>query len=89
MPKNDNRLGRLPRRSKHPRITTVNDLLTRDKVNDILNDLNKVKTGIRDLIVIYTDKDTKYHCLSTDDTLCSTATWLLESVKHDLMHSED
>ena len=70
-------------------VTTINDLLTRDDVNGILTALDKVKPDITDLIVIYMDKrDNKYHQQITDGTLVSTATWMLESTKLDLLNEE-
>lgn len=72
------------------RKTTVADLLTRDNVNDILNDLEEMRPNIGDLIVIYVDKRDKRFCYQvTEDTLVSTATWLLESTKLEIINSED
>ncbi len=80
----------LTKTKRTKRLTTIEDVLTRDDVNGILADLYKVKPNISDLIVIYMDsKDERYHFITTDNTLVSTATWLLESVKLDLLNSEE
>ena len=68
---------------------TINDLLTRDDVNGILENLNKVKPNITAAIVIYMDKDERYHRQITDGTLISTAVWMLESTKLDLLNAEE
>lgn len=71
-------------------ITTVNDLLTRDDVNGILAQLEGLKPHITDLIIIGMDRrDNRYHWMITENTLVSTATWMLESTKLDLLNSED
>ena len=64
----------------------VEDLLASSDVNDILEDLNKLKPHISDLLVIYVDRRTgrwSYEC--NDDLLTSKAVWLLESVKFDFI----
>ena len=91
MPKTDRRKHRITKSAKIPkRVMTVNDILARDDVNGILADLDKLKPNIKTLIVIYLDnKDNKYHWRITDGTWVSTATWMLESTKLDLLNSED
>lgn len=69
------------------RAVTVNDLLARDDVNGILADLDKVKPNVQDLIVIYVDAESRYHWQITNSTLVSTATWMLESTKLDLLNT--
>lgn len=72
------------------RITTVEDILARDNVNDILVHLDKVKPNISDLIVVYYDKEGNgWDCQITEDTLISTATWLLESAKLALLNENE
>jgi hypothetical protein len=92
MPAPDKRSHRIPHnptRRKHA-ITTVNDILTRDDVNGILEHLDRVKPHITDLIVIAIDRrDKVYHWLTTENTLESTAVWMLESTKLDMLNSED
>lgn len=70
-------------------IKTVSDLFARDDVNDFLATVDKHKADITDCIIVYLDKERNYHWAITDNTLESTAVWLLESTKHDLMHSDD
>ncbi len=72
------------------RITTVEDILTRDDVNGILIHLDKVKPDISDLIVVYYDKEgNRWNYQITEDTLVSTATWLLESAKLALLSENE
>jgi hypothetical protein len=76
---------RIPNSVRLPKVKTVNDLLTRDDINGILADLDEAKPDISDLIVIYMDKDKNRCFLITEDTLNSTATWLLETTKLDVI----
>jgi hypothetical protein len=86
MPSKDKHTHRIPNSARLPKVKTVNDLLTRDDINGILADLDQEKPNISDLIVIYMDRrDHKYHWTITDGTLVSTATWMLESTKLDLL----
>jgi hypothetical protein len=58
-------------------------------VNGILADLEKVKPDISDLVVIYLNRsDKRYHAQFTDSTLESTAVWMLENVKLDILNNE-
>ena len=82
---NNRRSHRIPNSARLPKIKTVNDLLTRDDINGILADLDEAKPDISDLIVIYVDKDKNRYFLTTEDTLTSTATWMLESTKLDVI----
>lgn len=69
------------------RITTVEDILARDDVNEILGELNKVKPDISDLIVIYYDKENnRWNFKITGDTLSSTLIWMLEVTKNDILN---
>lgn len=77
-------------KTKRKRITTVDDLLTRDNVNEVFNDLNEVKPHIKDAIVIFIDRrDNQRYYSTTKDTMLSTAVWLLEATKNDLLNDED
>ena len=77
-------------RKSRSKITTVNDLLARDDVNDMLSRLDKEKPDIQDIIVITVDRKTqKYTVDYNDDILESRAVWLLERVKLDIMKGED
>jgi len=79
---------RIPNSAKLTKVKTINDLLTRDDINGILADLDEAKPDISDLIVIYMDKD-KNRCFQiTEDTLVSTATWMLESTKLDMINED-
>jgi hypothetical protein len=70
------------------RAVTVNDLLARDDVNGILADLDKEKPNIQDLVVVYIDRrDNRYYAKWTEATLVSTAVWMLESTKLDLLNA--
>lgn len=73
-------------RKKH--LVTVNDLLTRDDVNGMLQDLQKKKVGIKNLIIIYTDDNSANHWEITSDTTSSLAVWMLESTKMDVMDGD-
>ena len=72
---------RLPRR-----VTTVDDVLARDDVSQILDETNKAKPNIKAMIVIYMDKNDCPHWTMTDDTLVSTGVFMLEGMKLDLMN---
>ncbi len=96
--KGNDKIGNFEKKYGVPRLTklhsrtrvTINDLLTSDDVNGILADLDKVKPHIKAAIVIYIDKrDDKYHWGITDDTLVSTAVWMLESTKMDLLCDDE
>ncbi len=68
-------------------VKTLNDLMARDDVNGILQDLDIAKPNITDLVVVYIDRrDKKYRWQATEDTLTSTAVWLLECAKQDFIN---
>lgn len=72
------------------RKVTINDLFTRDDVNTILADLDKIKPDISDIIVIYIDKnDNRYHWQVAGGTTVSTAVWMLESAKFDFLSQSE
>jgi hypothetical protein len=73
---------------KLPRIVTMEDVLATDDVNGILEDITKVKPAIKDLIIIWMGQDGNYHFEITDETLSSTATWMLESAKLDILNED-
>jgi hypothetical protein len=70
---------------KRFRKITVEDLLARNEINIILDDLDKKKPEIKDMLVIYTDKAGNRSFILTEDTLISTATWMCEATKYDIM----
>lgn len=73
---------------KRRRVVTINDLLARDDVNDILQEIDKNKADIQDMIVIAMPKDKPYYFYTTRETLSSTAVWLLECVKADIIKGD-
>lgn len=70
------------------KVVTVSDILARDDVNDILQTIDKNKSDIKDLIVIAMPKDKPYYFYTTRETLSSTAVWLLECVKADIIKGD-
>jgi hypothetical protein len=68
------------------KITTINDVLARDDVNDILEKVNRSKADICDLIVITMPKDGGYRLWITNETLESKAVYMLEAVKMDILN---
>ncbi len=75
---------------KRKRITTVNDLLARDDVNNILADLEKVKPHITDCIIIYRLKGEEFdHYQITENTSNELIVWMLERVKLNEILNED
>lgn len=82
---NNRRSHKIPNSARLPKVKTINDLLTRDDINGMLADLDEAKPDISDLIVIYMDKDKSRCFLITEDTPVSTATWLLETTKLDVI----
>jgi hypothetical protein len=61
------------------------DLFASEDVNRILEDLQKTKPTIKNLIVLWQDDDSTYWEI-TKDTNESTAIWMLESAKFDLLN---
>jgi len=88
MPK-DRRSHRIPNSARLPKVKTINDLLARADINSIINELDKEKPNMSDLIVIWLDKnDKRYRFCITEDTLSDRATWMLESVKLDVLNED-
>lgn len=80
---------RKPKSAKLQKVKTVNDMLTRDDINGMLSELEKQKPNISDLIVIWLDKnDRKFYFQITGDTLVTTAVWMLEGAKLDVMNED-
>ncbi len=91
MPSTDRRSNRLPQNVKLPKrkLVTINDLLMKDDVRGVFNEIEKVKPYIKDCIVIYIDsRDGLKHGQITDDTPVSLATWMLEVTKLDMLNAE-
>ena len=62
------------------------DLLASDDINQILEDVNKVKPDIKHLIILWVDKDDNLYFETPDDTPQSIATWMLECTKLDILN---
>lgn len=70
-------------------ITTVNDLFSRDDVNDLLERLNKAKPYITDALMVYIDKrDNLIHWQTTENTFESLAVYMIERAKKALLDSD-
>lgn len=64
---------------------SIEDLLAKDDVNGILKDLDNIKPDIKHLITIWVDQNDTCYFEISDDTPISSATWMLESTKFDLL----
>jgi hypothetical protein len=75
--------------SKAPEVETVDDLLAKDDINGILQDVAKERANIQDIIVIYNTKDDVifWHC--NQDILVSKANYMLDVAKYDIMKDGD
>jgi predicted RNA-binding protein associated with RNAse of E/G family len=70
-------------------VTTVQDLLARDDVNDVLREMNKLKPNISDMIVIYMNReDEDYYFEITEGTPTERLVWMLEKTKLDILNSK-
>ncbi len=72
------RLDKLPKRK-----VTVDEILDREAVVDILNELFEVSGLIEDLVVIWTDGESIHHSYNTDN---SRLIALLETTKYDVIN---
>lgn len=72
------RMDRLPKRK-----ITVDELLDRDALNDIINEIIENRSSIEDIIVIWTDGD-NIHRRSNAEV--GRVIGLLEATKFDVMH---
>ena len=74
---------------KPPEVETVDDLLAKDDINGILQDVAKERANIQDIIVIYNTKDDVifWHC--NQDILVSKANYMLDVAKYDIMKEGD
>lgn len=72
------RLDKMPRRK-----VTVGDLLDRDTVKHIIDDIVEHLNDIEDIVVIYTYGDSIYHSHNVDGVRFIQ---LLETVKFDKLH---
>jgi hypothetical protein len=67
---------------------TIDDLFTVDDINQMLEDLNSDKADITDCIIIYKRRNGSINWEISDETLTSTAVWLLESTKNDVLNED-
>ena len=81
---------RLPIKSIKPitlrRAKSFTDILAQDDVNGILNDLNNYKPDIKDMIVIWVDKNNDLWFQTTEQIKQSTSVWMLENTKLDILN---
>jgi len=70
-------------------VTTVADLFASDDVKGIIKDLRGRQADIKELLICWVDRDSSVHWEVTSDTLESTAVWMLEYTKKQIMAEED
>jgi hypothetical protein len=91
--KKSNRVHRLPIKSTKTitlrRAKSCSDILAQDDVNGILNDLADYKSDMDDLIVIWTDKKGDLWFQTTKGIKESTALWMMEITKQDILNEGD
>lgn len=88
MTKKDKKQHRIiPIISKRKRMS-LEDILASDEINGMLQELEKAKPNITDLIIIYVDNNGDYQYMITDGTLESQVTWALECTKLDILNHE-
>jgi hypothetical protein len=79
------RIKKLPKNIK-----TIDDLLAVDNINDILSDIIKEKSHIKDLVIIYTDSnDDSINWQVSSETLISKELWMLEVAKNHLLNDRE
>lgn len=64
---------------------TVNDLLAKDDVTEVLKDMENLKPEIVDCLTIYKTRSGAIGWECTEETLKSQLVFMLESMKFDLM----
>jgi hypothetical protein len=75
------------KKQKQDKPIGVDDILSADAVNAVLEKVQKQTPNISDLLVIYLDKETgKYYWHITGNTFYSTAVWMLASVENDMLN---
>ena len=65
------------------KLTTVKNLLDSDNVSEVLIDVNKIKTNIKHVLVIYVTNDDKISWESTNGITKEMAVYILEQAKID------
>lgn len=78
-----NKIKRLPRSIK-----TVDDLLSRDDVNEAIESLISKKRNIKQLITIYVKDDDSYGIITSEMTNCDIL-WYLENAKNDILNPQE
>ncbi len=73
---------------RRAKVTTINDILARDDVNDILEGLDKRKDNISALVVITVDRSGNTNYLTTEQTI-SELVYRQEEMKLTYMNDEE
>jgi len=68
---------------------TVDQLLTKDSINDTFNEANEIKQKLKGVIIIGLKEDDTYQWFTDDVLLTSQAVWLLECMKYDLLNNNE
>jgi hypothetical protein len=77
------------KKQKQDKPIGVDDILSADAVNAVLEKVQRQAPNISDLLVIYLDKETGEYCWHvTGNTLYSTAVWMLASVQNDMLNQD-
>jgi hypothetical protein len=71
------------------KIRTINDLLTRDDINQMIEDLNNNKVNIKHLSIIYTTKDDTIYSEHTEDSMLSSIIYQIEVTKNELLKGDE
>ena len=75
---------------KKKKLVTVDDLLTKDEINDVLNIAISKRSVIKDIIILTIDNEDKWHYIFNDSLTETIAVFLLEKVKNYILsESED
>jgi len=69
---------------KLPKDVTINDILGRQDILDVVEKLNKDLSKMKSLVILWQDDEGRCHSNWSGITL-STAVWMLEQTKIDIM----
>jgi hypothetical protein len=69
-------------------VKTIDDLLSKDDVNEAIDILVSRKKKIKKLVIIHINDDDTWGTVTTDMTNCDLL-WYLELVKNDLFNDND
>lgn len=72
-------------KSKFKIPSKINDLLTRDDINQILRDMDKEKSSIKTCLILYINRKGELRGRVTEDTPVSILIWMMESYKLTLL----